>query len=254
MEVVGAVGTITLDRPSKRNAVTYAMWTELGAASKQLAHDDAVHVVVVRGAGEHFCAGADIAELLIARPEGELSFMEANSAAEHALATLPKPVIAVVQGDCIGGGCAVAIDCDLRLATYGSRFGITPARLGVVYPPASLQRAVRLLGPAAKRLLFTGELIDAGEAHRIGLVDELLAADLLEARLAELCTALTGLSLLTQAATKEMIASISERGVVSADVADAWAREAISSGELTEGVAAFTERRPANFRWRPQRS
>ena len=78
MEVVGAVGTITLDRPSKRNAVTYAMWTELGAASKQLAHDDAVHVVVVRGAGEHFCAGADIAELLIARPEGELGYGRAG--------------------------------------------------------------------------------------------------------------------------------------------------------------------------------
>ena len=181
--ISGAVGTIRLGRAAKRNAVTYDMWVALGEACHQLAHDPAVRVVVLRGEGDHFCAGADITELLAERPHGTPSFMDVNMAAEHALVTLPKPVVAVVQGDCIGGGAALAIDCDLRLAVEGSRFGITPSKLGIVYPPASLERAVRLLGPAAKRLLYTGDLIDATEAHRIGLVDELLPADRVEARL-----------------------------------------------------------------------
>lgn len=247
--VDGAVGTITLTRPGKRNAVTYDMWVALGEACRILAADPAVRVVVLRGAGDHFCAGADITELLAPRPVGAASFMDANMAAEHALATLPKPVIAVVQGDCIGGGAALAIDCDLRLVVQGARFGITPAKLGIVYPPASLERAVRLLGPAAKRLLYTGDLIDAEEALRIGLADELLAADAMEARLAELCATLAQRSLLTQAATKEMIAAITEHGVVSADLADSWAREVAVSGEMAEGVAAFTERRAPAFPW-----
>jgi enoyl-CoA hydratase/carnithine racemase len=254
VDVDGAIGTITLNRPAKRNAVTYAMWVALGDACHRLAVDPAVRVVVLRGAGAHFCAGADITELLAPRPAGQPSFMDANMAAEHALATLPKPVVAVVQGDCIGGGCALAIDCDLRLAATDARFGITPAKLGIVYPPASLERAVRLLGPAAKRLLFTGDLVDATEAYRIGLVDELLAADQMDARLGELCDTLAQRSLLTQAATKEMVAAVLERGVVSADLADSWAREVTVSGEMAEGVAAFEQRRAPQFPWRSPHS
>lgn len=249
VNITGAVATITLQRPAKRNSVTYEMWVSLGEACQSLAADAAVRVVVLRGAGDHFCAGADITGLLAERPVWAPSFMDVNMAAEHALAALPKPVIAVVQGDCIGGGCALAIDCDLRIAVHGARFGITPAKLGLVYPPSSLERVVRLLGPAAKRLLYTGDLIDAVEAHRIGLVDELVAADELEARLAALCVTLTQRSLLTQAATKEMVGAITEHGVVSADLADMWAREVTVSGEMAEGVAAFTERRAPNFPW-----
>ncbi|MGB8859506.1 MAG: enoyl-CoA hydratase-related protein [Ilumatobacteraceae bacterium] len=246
----GAVATITLNRPAKRNAVTFDMWVALGAACQRLAADPAVRVVVLRGAGDHFCAGADITELLAERPAGTASFMDANMAAEHALAALPKPTIAVVQGDCIGGGCALAIDCDFRLAVAGARFGITPAKLGIVYPPSSLERSVRLLGPAAKRLLFTGDLIDSTEAHRIGLADELLAADAIQERLGELCATLAERSLLTQAATKEMIAAVMEHGVVSADLAETWSREVTMSGEMTEGVAAFRQRRAPAFPWR----
>jgi len=250
VHVQGAVGTITLNRPAKRNAVTYAMWVALGDACNRLAADPLVHVVVLRGAGAHFCAGADITELLAPRPPGQPSFMDVNMAAEHALATLPKPVVAVVKGDCIGGGCALAIDCDLRLASTEARFGITPAKLGIVYPPPSLERAVRLLGPVAKRLLFTGDLIDAADGHRIGLVDELLAPDQLEGRVLELSDTLAQRSLLTQAATKEMVAAVLERGVVSAELADSWAREVTLSGEMAEGVAAFEQRRTPQFPWR----
>ena len=162
---------------------------------------------------------------------------------------MPKPTIAVVQGDCIGGGAALAIDCDLRLAVTGARFGITPAKLGIVYPSASLERAVHLLGPAAKRLLYTGDLIDADEALRIGLVDELLDAATVEARLDALCATLAERSLLTQAGTKEMVAAVLAHGSVPAELAASWAREVAAAPDPAEGVAAFVERRPARFTW-----
>ncbi|MDO8390921.1 MAG: enoyl-CoA hydratase-related protein [Actinomycetota bacterium] len=245
----GSVGTITLTRPAKRNAVTYDMWVALGQACQALAADPAARVVVLRGAGDHFCAGADIGELLAERPAHSPTFMDVNMVAEHALATLSKPTVAFVQGDCIGGGCALAIDCDIRLAVEGSRFGITPAKLGIVYPPASLERVVRLLGPAARRLLYTGDLIDADEALHLGLIDELLPAHRAEARLAELCATLSERSLLTQAATKEMIAAVLRHGAVPADLADAWAREVAVAADPAEGVAAFAERRSPRFTW-----
>ena len=249
VSVDGPVGTITLDRAAKRNAVTYEMWVALGAACHQVAHDPAVRVVLLRGDGAHFCAGADITELLAERPQGTPSFMDVNMAAEHALAALPKPVVAVVQGDCIGGGAALAIDCDIRIATEGSRFGITPSKLGIVYPPASLERAVRLLGPAAKRLLYTGDLIEAAEAYRIGLVDELLPTDEVEARVAQLCTTLSERSLLTQAGTKQMVAAVLAHGSVPAELAESWAREVAAAPDPQEGVNAFVERRAPRFTW-----
>ena len=251
--VHGAVGTITLARAAKRNAVTYGMWVALGEACHRLAVDPEVRVVVLRGEGAHFCAGADITELLAERPHGTPSFMDVNMAAEHALATLPKPTVAVVQGDCIGGGCALAIDCDLRLAVDGARFGITPAKLGIVYPAASLERAVHLLGPAAKRLLYTGDLVDAAEAHRIGLVDELWSADDIDRRVAVLCDTLTQRSLLTQAGTKAMVAAVLAHGSVPADLADQWAREVAAAPDQVEGVAAFVEKRAPRFTWTTRR-
>lgn len=250
----GAVGRILLDRPAKRNAMSYEMWIGLGESSAALAGDDDVRVVVLRGAGDHFCAGADIAELLAERPHGVPSFMDVNMVAEQRLATLPKPVVAVLHGDVVGGGCALAIDCDIRLAVRGSRFGITPSKLGIVYPNASLERAVRLLGPAAKRLLYTGDLIDADEALRIGLVDEVHEADAIEQRVDELCATLAARSLLTQAATKEMIAAVLSHGSVPADLADHWARVVAAAPDPDEGVSAFLERRPPHFTWTPSTS
>jgi len=100
----GSVATIWLDRAAKRNAMSYAMWVALGEMAQGLATDPTVRVVVLRGAGGHFCAGADITELTVARDPGEPSFADVNIAAEDALARLPKPTIAYICGDCIGGG------------------------------------------------------------------------------------------------------------------------------------------------------
>ena len=249
----GAVGTIWLDRPHKRNAMTYGMWRGLRDAAGDLDADASIRVVIVRGAGGHFCAGADIGELHANRPSGEPSFMEMNIAAEAALAALAKPTIALIEGDCIGGGCAIAIDCDLRIAVSGSRFGITPARLGVVYPPASLERVVDLLGPAAtKQLLFTAELIDADAAIALGLLGEVWP-DVAAAhdRVQRLAVDMVERSALTQAATKAMVTAVQRTGSVPAELAASWSAEVARSGESVEGATAFTEKRPPHFPWRP---
>jgi enoyl-CoA hydratase/carnithine racemase len=230
--------------------MSYAMWAELTDAAHRLDADPAVRVVVLRGAGGHFCAGADITELTLARREGERSFSEVVGAAEQALARLAKPTVAFISGDCIGGGCSIAIDCDLRIATTDARFGITPAKLGIVYPSDALQRATHLLGPAVtKRLLFTGELIGSVEALRVGLVDEIVDVQIGEQRLATLTAVLAARSLLTQAATKAMVAEIAANGEVPQAVQDHWRDVAARAPDGAEGVAAFVERRAAQFTW-----
>lgn len=246
----GAVATIWVDRPDKRNAMSYAMWASLEELALAVAVDPEVRVVVLRGAGAHFCAGADISELNVQRGADQRSFAEVNLAAETALATIPKPTIAFISGDCIGGGCAMAIDCDMRIAISGARFGITPAKLGIVYPSASLERATHLLGSATtKRLLFTGDLIDTDEALRLGLVDDVVETAAGEERLATLTGVLAARSLLTQAATKAMVADVVAHGYVRPEVERAWSRTAAAAGDGAEGVAAFAQKRAPRFTW-----
>jgi len=247
----GPVATIWLNRPAKRNAMNYAMWSRLGELALQLGDDPATRVVVVRGSGPHFCAGADITELNVHRNPGEPPFSAVVATAEAVLAGIPKPTVAFISGDCIGGGCSIAIDCDLRLATGDARFGITPAKLGIVYPSEALARAVHLLGPAVtKRLLFTGELIPVTDARSVGLVDEVVAdGEDGEVRLATLTVVLASRSLLTQSATKSMVSHILAHGRVPQSVQEHWRDLAAGASDSAEGVAAFVEKRTARFTW-----
>ncbi|MEU5877165.1 enoyl-CoA hydratase-related protein [Spirillospora sp. NPDC047279] len=245
-DVAGGVGTITIDRPSKRNAMTAEMWRRLPVLLDALAADASVRVVVLTGAGGDFCAGADIGELGdIDRPdEGHLS-----TRAEEALAAFPKPTLAVIEGFCVGGGCQLAAACDLRFAAEGARFGITPAKLGIVYPASATTRVVRLVGPsAAKYLLFSADLIGTEHALRIGLVDEVVAAGGLHARVAEFTATLASRSLLTQQATKEIVDALAAGEPIEGTVR-AWLEEVAAGGDVAEGVAAFLERRPPSFSW-----
>ena len=144
----------------------------------------------------------------------------------------------------------MAIDCDLRLATAEARFGITPAKLGIVYPSAALERAAHLLGPAVtKRMLFTGELMDAAVALRVGLLDDVVDAATGEERLATLTGVLAARSLVTQAATKAMISEIAGFGRVSHDAQRHWNDVADQAHDAREGVAAFVEKREPRFTW-----
>ncbi len=246
--MVDAVATLTLNRPEKRNSVTHEMWRAIGDALEDLASDPNVRVLVVRGAAGHFCAGADITGL----GDGvDGDYARDNWRAEELLTNFPAPTIAVIRGNCIGGGVSVALTCDIRVADTTATFGITPAKLGIVYPTNSLERAVRALGASnAKRLLYTGDIVDVEMANRLGVVHETHAPDDLEARVEGLVSTLLSRSALTQAATKAMIAEIMLTGLVSEATRAAWASVPKTSGELDEGIAAFTEKRKPTFPWR----
>ena len=182
---------------------------------------------------------------------GTRRYGHVNRDAEAALATFPKPTIAFVTGACVGGGAEIAIACDRRIADTSATFGITPARLGIVYPAFAVERAVRLIGPAAtKHLLFTGDLIDGSAALAVGLIDELHEPAAALTRLQALTTVLASeRSLLTQMAAKAMIDEIASHGSVSRETEIRWAAELNASGDAAEGVAAFFERRPPRFTW-----
>ena len=247
VEVDGPVATLTLNRPDKRNAVRMSMWASIDAHVTALAANPSIRVLVVRGAGEHFCAGADISELTNG-PGGE--YARVNWNAEEALANFPAPTIAMIRGNCVGGGVSIATACDVRIASDDAIFGITPAKLGIVYPTNALERAVRIMGGSAtKHLMFTGELIESERALRIGLVDEVHSVDALESRVNELVATLLERSSLTQVATKTMVDEVVRDGKVKPATTLYWETEMDKSGEVREGVAAFLGKRPVRWPW-----
>ncbi len=169
----GPIATLTIGSAGKRNALSATMWAQFAPMLAELATDQRNTVLVVRGAGNDFSAGADISDLDAIFTGG--SDGGVMTEAENALAAFPKPTVAVIDGYCVGGGWEIAGACDLRICSDRSTFGITPSRLGIVYPRSGLERIVSIAGPAvAKHLLFTGELIDATQAREWGLVTKVL--------------------------------------------------------------------------------
>lgn len=247
------VATLWLNRPSKRNALTHAMWQGIGDICVDLDARDDVRMLVLRGVGDHFCAGADITGLT-SMPLA--TYHRANDHADGALAAFSKPTLAFITGSCVGGGVEIATSCDLRIADDTVRVGITPAKIGVLYPPRAVERVTRLIGPsAAKHLFYTGEIVAVERALRIGLVDEVHPrGPEHEARLAELVEVIAHQrSLFTQMASKEMIDATVTSGGIDGEVEDRWMRALESSDDLAEGVAAFAERRAPRFGWRGHR-
>jgi enoyl-CoA hydratase/carnithine racemase len=246
LAIHGPVATLWIDRPAKRNAFNQAMWDALPGHVDAAMADPRVRVLVLASASDGiFCAGADIGELLANKDDGD--WRAANQAAinraQHVLARAAKPTIAFVDGDCVGGGCGLAMACDIRVATPRARIGITPAKLGLVYPLHDTKLLVELVGPGqAKRLLFTGALLDADEALRIGLVDMLGdSADPLAATIA--------------AASPHSCAHIKNfvRRILDGQTDDdaetlAVFARAFTLPDFIQGTAAFVAKRPAKFK------
>ena len=248
--IADGIAWVSLNRPEKRNAVTYEMWLRLAEICNDAATDSAVRVLVVSGGGDHFCAGADVSGL---GGTSSSDYSAANEAADRALTSFPKPSIAFIRGSCVGGGAQIATACDLRIADTTARFGITPARLGILYPPFAIERTVRIIGaPAAKHFLYSAEIVDADRSLRIGLIDELLAPDDARSRLDEFTTLIASQrSLLTQMASKAMVDDTVVHGSVRQETLDRWNERVGESSDAKEGIAAFLERRAPNFSWTP---
>ncbi|MCF2533392.1 enoyl-CoA hydratase/isomerase family protein [Yinghuangia soli] len=246
--VEDGVATLRIDRPEAKGALTAAMWAAIPGLLAGLAADPEVRVLVLTGTGGVFSAGADIRELQghYATAESADAYHALNSAAEQALAAFPKAAIAFVQGPCVGGGCQLAVACDLRFADATARFGVTPAKLGIVYDAASTARLARVVGVStAKYLLFSAELMDAQQALRAGLVEDVFAPEDAEARVYALARTIAARSQLTVRAAKDLLAS----DTADPDRVAAWEQASRASSDVREGLAAFTERRAPHFTW-----
>lgn len=245
----GRVATLTIDRPARRNAMSFAMWSALpGLIDAARAAND-VRVLIIRGT-EHFSAGADISEFatLRAGADGARRYGAAVHAGERAIAELEIPTIAAINGFCIGGGCEIALACDLRIAADDARFGITPAKLGIVYNLTSTKQLVDAVGPAwAKRILFSADLLDAATALRIGLVDELIPAGELPEHVGELAERIASRAGVSVRGAKQIVGRITAGQYTEDDAVHAIYDEAVLSPEYAEGVAAFLEKRQPTF-------
>jgi enoyl-CoA hydratase/carnithine racemase len=244
------IATITFNRPEKHNAINLAMWEEFGRLLPELAADDRVDAVLFRGPpGGPFSAGADISEFQSLRrtPEQATRYGEAVTGGERAIIAFPKPTVAMVEGFAIGGGSQVALACDLRLCAPGSRFGITPAKLGIVYALPSTARRVDVVGPAwASMILMTGDLVDAATALRIGLVHEV--CEDLEARTQALLATLTSRAQVSQLGAKALIGRVLAGRREEDDEVRAHYDASLHGPEYAEGVAAFLAKRDPDFR------
>jgi enoyl-CoA hydratase/carnithine racemase len=249
------VGVVTFNQPSKHNAISVDMWGGLGQILDEFAADDGVRVVVLSGAGDRaFVSGADISQFEQQRSnaDAQRAYDEQTSVGRRKLQSFPKPTIARIRGYCLGGGLAIAMQADLRIASSDSQFGIPAAKLGIAYGFEGLRNLVSLVGPAnARMIMYTGERFRADEALRIGLVNRVVAPDDLEGHVFELAQTIANNAPLSVVASRltinQLLLDAEDRD--QAAVARASAA-CFDSEDYREGRAAFLEKRKPRFKGR----
>jgi enoyl-CoA hydratase/carnithine racemase len=244
------VASVVFDRPDARNAMTWAMYAEFAAACESIAADDEVRVAVFRGTGGAFVAGTDIQQFTsFAGGEDGIAYERRIDAAISQIENLPKPVIAVVDGACVGGGIMIAAACDFRIASPAARVGVPIARtLGNCISVENAARLVAQFGVGrTKRMLMLAELISAEEAAACGFVDVVVAQGEIEAKLGEMCRRLLGHAPLTMYAAKEAIRRITLENL---PTGDDLIRSCYGSADFREGVDAFLAKRTPEWNGR----
>ena len=252
MEKEGRVAILTVNRPDKLNALNQQVRDDMLELLDQIQKDDSVGAVVITGAGEKsFIAGADIGEFAGRTPFDQREAMRSPRIFD-AMASFPKPVIAMINGFCLGGGCELAMSCDMRIASEKARFGQPEINLGIIPGGGGTQRLPRLVGLGhAMRLILTGDMIPAAEAKEIGLVDLVVPAEELRTKTLELANKIASKSPLTLRVAKEALRA-SERLAIEDGIP--YERDlfclCFSTEDKEEGVKAFLEKRPAQWKGR----
>ena len=244
---------LRLARPERRNALSQAMWRALPEYCARIEAQSVALVVIVEGAGGHFCAGADIAEFAEVYRDAAATgdYVDAIQNALNALASLDRPAIAKIEGNCVGGGLALAMACDLRFCAADAFLAITPAKLGLLYGFAETRRLVELVGPArAKDLLFSARRILPDEALAIGLVDRVVAPGILEESIRAYAAELSVLSQQSIRGAKAAVAAISGGLGAESPAFRALIERAALGEDFAEGRKAFVEKRAAQFAYR----
>ncbi|HEY3451307.1 MAG TPA: enoyl-CoA hydratase-related protein [Myxococcales bacterium] len=249
VEVKDAVATVTLDRQEALNALNLSVLASLKAAFARLAADKSLRAVVLTGAGKAFVAGADIKEMAEFTPAQAREFSLAGHEVMRQIEDFPRPVLAAVNGFALGGGCELALCCDLRIASEKAKLGLPEVTLGVMPGFGGTQRLARLVGcSAAKMLLFTGEVVPAPKALALGLVDEVVAPEALLPRCLELAQSIAakgpvGVSYCKAAVNHGVDATLAEGLSYETELF----AQVFATADQKEGMKAFVEKRPPRF-------
>ena len=250
IEIDEGIAVVTMNRPQALNAFNSEQLDLLGAAFHTLGQDRGVRVVILTGAGDRaFAAGADIKEMVDLSPAEGLAFGRKGQALTSAVERLPQPVIAAVNGYAFGGGCELAVACDIRLASENARFAQPEVSLGIPPGWGGTQRLPRLIGPGlAAEMIYTGRQVHAEEAQRIGLVNAVYPLDQLMSAARAMATQIARNSPAAIRASKSLIGLVStgdQAAGLAAEVAGFGA--AFAAHDRSEGMRAFVEKRPADF-------
>jgi len=254
-EKTGPVGRIVFNRPAKHNATSSDMWEAIPVILDDFEKDPTIRVVVVTGAGEKaFVSGADISEFEKARstPEQVARYDKIGELANARLTKCSKPTIARIRGYCVGGGLAVALTCDIRIASDNSRFGVPAAKLGLGYRAAGIKVLMDLVGPSsAKEIFFTGRLFSAQEALGMGLVNRVVPEAELDSYVDNYCSLIGQNAPLTMHAAKRTVEELSRLdGKPDLDRSARLVKECFDSEDYIEGRRAFMEKRKPVFKGR----